>query len=236
VKDAEDIINCIKSLKLELSEILNSGQKWIITNTGSLLLKEKYDPKPLPVISDLQPRVHQKETRKTISEHPITKPEEKIEKKIEPEGQTQDGIVLVRLCPSETELKNGVPFSDEGGKLILEAAVEAEIKTESIYKTYLCKFHLGYLPEDSLEISKWTKEFYNEMSRIKPKLICCFGERVSQIIGNIAKPIDEIRKMDIKSSTGVKLFFFYDPMYILKKKHLRNVLFQELKSQIKYLN
>lgn len=256
----EDILACVRNLRREMELLQASGERWVVADAASLGFKEEILTKPgagkkletakpasrlqdpllkipLPTPQPSMPPVRTASVPEKKPAGTAAKPAVPQEMKPQSaEGINPGGIALVRLCPSETELKNGMPWSDEGGKMVLEVLSEAGAKNEGIYKGYFCRFHLEYLSEDSSEIAKWKNNFFKEMEELKPALIACFGERVAQILSGEQKPIDEIRKTGPKILSGLKIGYFYDPRFILKKKPLRNSLLQELKSFLEETN
>lgn len=239
----QDMLVCINSLRLILKKELYRGRHWVVS-TESIMIKDEPESTDrvattatLPVrtasvavakpdIPTIKPEISASDTAKPFPA------EEKKEIKINTiSTPCTNPIMFVRLCPTETEMKQSMPYCDEAGNYFLSMIREAGIPAETAIKTYLCRFHLDYLPKDSVQIARWREEFLKQLADIKPAVVVSLGERVSQILSGVEKPIDDLRASPI-SIQDIPFIFCWDPLYMMKKKNMRNDLILELKNNL----
>ena len=148
---------------------------------------------------------------------------------------TKGSVICIRLSPSETEMKNSKPFSDESGTYLLSLLYEAGLTPETCLPVYLCPYKLEYLSRDSSQIPLWKEKFFSLCREVQPKAVFCFGERVSQILSVSDKGIEELRKVSLKLEQ-IPFFFHWDPLYILKKTKERSRLIENFKTFLSFLS
>lgn len=238
--DTEFFLNCIQSLKRELCQELRGGLSWIMS-TETILLPEKKSPEtpavkvPAPVKKTLSPFQPSPEAP-APKETPVLRPlrtlapaSQKIKSLETSFSQKENGLCLVRLCPSETELLNSLPYTDEAGIYLQSLLVEAGFKENLFIKTYLCSSGIDFLPKDSPDPQQWKKEFLKNLAQNAPKAVLCLGERVSQILSGREEKIDVLRSLP-QTLEGIPFYFNYDPLYMFKKKTLRSSLVGEFQT------
>ena len=228
--DTDIFLNCIRSLKRELQQKLKGGLSWVMS-TDPILLPEKKiseSPKAPPL-----PSPSKKIPEKGVSPLPPVKNlsgETRKPKTLEPSlSQQKKGLYLVRLCPSETELLNSLPYTDEAGIYLQSLLVEAGFKEKLFIKTYLHSSRIDFLPKDSPEALQWKTDFLGTLSLSEPRAVLCLGERVSQILSGKEAKIDALRALP-QDIQGIPFYFNYDPLYMFKKKTLRNSLVGEFQT------
>ena len=240
--DTETFLNCIRSLKRELREELQRGFSWTMS-TESILLPETEKKSPESLLSPSLPE------KKTLSS-PQKRPAPEAPKPIPALAQTADtpvepqkprimpasfsargdsDLCLVRLCPSETELINSLPYTDEAGIYLQSLLVEAGFKESGFIKTYLHSSRIDFLPKDSPDIQQWRQDFFRDLKKNSPKAVLCLGERVSQILCGMEEKIDVLRVRP-QTLEGFWFYFNYDPLYMFKKKTLRPALIREFQT------
>lgn len=238
--DTELFLNCIRSLKRELHQKLTDGLSWIMS-TENILLPEKKIPKtPSVTISApvKQPPVPQARSPipSAAKASPFSPPvktgtaEPPKLKNLEASfTQLKDGLCLVRLCPSETELLNSLPYTDEPGIYLQSLLVEAGFMENLFTKTYLHSSRIDFLPKDSPEALQWKENFLKKLTQTPPRAVLCLGERVSQILSGREEKIDALRSLP-QTLQGIPFYFNYDPLYMFKKKTLRSALVGEFQT------
>lgn len=240
-QDTKIFLNCIQSLKRELHQKLKGGLSWIMS-TENILLPEKKTAEtpalkvsapvkkilpPLPLSTTQAPA-----SKKTPGLTPVKtlSPQPQKIKSLETSFvQKGNSLCLVRLCPSETELLNSLPYTDEAGIYLQSLLVEAGFKENLFLKTYLHSSRIDFLPKDSPEAEHWKKDFLKNLALSTPKAVLCLGERVSQILSGREGKIDVLRSLP-QTLEGIPFYFNYDPLYMFKKKSLRNSLVREFQT------
>lgn len=239
--DYDTLLDCLESIKYQLKKSLSSGKNWIFSTESLLIREETFQETPekeqsenknfqksvlplknIPLEKTLFQNIH--ESSKNISEKEfLVYPEQKSEK-----SNDKCKIIFVRLCPSEDELINAKPYSDAAGETIRTIMKHIEWQDEEIYSTYLYKYPLDFLPNDNNTVSSWKKNFFDDIKSIKAKIIICWGERVSQIISGSEKKIDDLFNQSQKDHLGRHFFFFWEPLYFMKKQDLKKLVWKKI--------
>ena len=240
--DTKLFLNCIRSLKRELHQKLAGGLSWIMSTENILLPEKKFPGTPGVTIPAPVKKIPAPPPRSPISStsaaktSPLLTPVKTVT--AEPQKfknletsftQLKDGLCLVRLCPSETELLNSLPYTDESGIYLQSLLVEAGFRENLFTKTYLHSSRIDFLPKDSPEALQWKKKFFKNLTLTPPGAVLCLGERVSQILSGREEKIDALRSLP-QTLEGIPFFFNYDPLYMFKKKTLRSSLVVEFQT------
>jgi len=239
-----EMLTCVKSMKFDMFKQLNSGNKWVYS-TQSLLIDDSLEESLLSqenrhYIDQDNYNLSRKDDLKSLSlkipSPPVHVPEKNLSFPKTPEHnkhlfnlkkdiKTKD-IVFVRLSPSIEEVNTITPYSDEAGK-VLNKIIDS-IKWTSVYKTYLYKQHVDYISKDSTTLSQCVKDFFFEMEVVNPKIIICWGERVSQMIRGMNQPLEELRKQSFCYKSKCHIFFSWDPFYFMKLKKYKSAVWKDI--------
>ncbi|MBN2144128.1 MAG: hypothetical protein JW774_05840 [Candidatus Aureabacteria bacterium] len=215
-----ELIECAASLRMLLEEKARQGEKWII-NPDEVTSHEKKDfssdrggkTAPIPSVSGSSAKSETKWLRQGGHE-----------------------VVFLRLCPSKTEEDNHSAYSDEGA-LKLEEVISAmksrlKLKTD-VYKTYLVPFHKAYLSEE--ELQEGLNRFYQEMEDIRPRVVVCWGERISQLLTGSKEPVEHLRETFIKDKRGFVIMASWDPYFLLKKPESKRQVWADIQKVMGFL-
>jgi hypothetical protein len=219
-----ELSECVSSLRMELEDKAIRGEKWIL-NSEEFLFGEKQ----LPI---------QKKSDKKASVSPFFRNDDSINPPFVnlPVKKGLCEIVFLRLSPSRPEEENQKPYSDDGALKLNEIAqamkLKLHLKTE-VFNTYLIPSHKEYLSED--ELQGGLNRFYQDMEKVKPKVVICWGERLSQLLTIQTKPVEELRKTFIKDKRGFMIMSSWDSFYLLKKPEIKRFVWDDLKKVMGFL-
>ncbi len=238
--DTKLFLDCIRSLKRELHQKAADGLSWIMSTENILLPEKKISDPPAVTVPVSVKKIPAPLPRSPIPSAtqaspflPPVKPlttEPSKSKILEPSFvQLKDGLCLIRLCPSETELLNSLPYTDESGIYLQSLLVEAGFRENLFTKAYLHSSRIDFLPKDAPEALQWKENFLKNLTQTPPKAVLCLGERVSQILSGREEKIDALRSLS-QILQGIPFYFNYDPLYMFKKKTLRSALIAEFQT------
>jgi len=241
-----EMLSCVKSMKFDMLKQLHSGNKWVFS-TKSLLVdndleesflsqeNRHYIDQDIDDVSELSnlksldlnippTPVHIQEKKHTFAKTPE---HNKHLFNLNKKAETKD-IVFVRLSPSIEEVNTIKPYSDAAGEILNK--IITSIKWESVYKTYLYKQHVDYIAKDSDTLSKCVKDFFQEIETVNPKIIICWGERVSKMIRGIDIPLEDLRKQSFCYKSKYHVFFSWDPFYFMKLPKYKSAVWKDIQN------
>ena len=130
-------------------------------------------------------------------------------------------IVFVRLSPINEQ--------KEETQLLQKIADAIGWDSQSIHQTFLIKDPELLTTSNPMIIQNQVQFFFKEIMFFQPKIIICWGEKVSQWISGSQKPVEELRKNFIQDKRGFTLVFSWDPFFILKNPELKKWVWQDIK-------
>ena len=134
-------------------------------------------------------------------------------------GNFNGNILFVLDCPTENSVRQGQCLTGDDGKLLRSLAFEQSIDLKQVYYTYAVKFKPAKKGATAKEIKTCNPFLKEEIRRMKPKLIVCFGKVAFEATMHKKCAISDYRgsvlQYDEPELTNIQVFPTFSPNYIL---------------------
>ncbi|MCS7230570.1 MAG: uracil-DNA glycosylase [Elusimicrobiota bacterium] len=165
------------------------------------------------------------------------------------EGNEKAELMFVGEAPGYEEDKQARPFVGKAGELLTKIIQAMGLKREDVYITNVVKCHPGVVPDPNLrnndrppsseEINSCFEYLKQQISIIKPKVICCLGFTATKALTKNEVPISELRgkifEYEVKE-LNIKIIPTYHPAALLRNPSLKKYVWQDMKLIMKILN
>ena len=134
-------------------------------------------------------------------------------------GNPNGNVLLVMDKPTEDDVRQGQCLSGQNGKLLRSLAFEHNIDLKNVYYTYAVKFKPKKKEATAKDIKLCNPFLKEEIRRIKPKLVVCFGKIAFEAVMNKKCAISDYRgsvlPYDDPGLPNTQVFPTFSPNYVL---------------------
>lgn len=160
-------------------------------------------------------------------------------------GKVEKGIIFIGEAPGYDEDRQGLPFVGRAGQLLDEVLAAVGLKREEVYITNVVKCHPlldprtpekrgNDRPPNKEEIAACLPILREQISIIKPRIICTLGAVATNTLLNTNAPLNKLHGKfysyeEAVTSGRIKLLPTFHPAAILRVPSLKDVLVNDLK-------
>lgn len=155
------------------------------------------------------------------------------------EGASRAPLFIVGDWPSQTDDRQGKPFSDEAGDLLTRMLAAIGLQRSEVFITNLLKCYPGDRQPPGPDETRTCLPFlYHQIDIISPLIICAMGQHAAQTLLNSSESLFRLRGRfhDFKqisqtagdSRKAIKLIPTLHPAFLLKNPEMKKASWEDL--------
>ncbi|MCK4402027.1 uracil-DNA glycosylase [bacterium] len=144
-------------------------------------------------------------------------------------GDEHAKLMFVGEAPGRDEDLQGEPFVGKAGQLLTKIINSIGLKRKDVYIANILKCRPpGNRNPEPYEIAMCQGYLLEQISIIKPKIICALGKFAAQTLLNNQQPISQLRGKFFEYM-GAKLIPTFHPAYLLYNPNDKKLVWQDMK-------
>lgn len=145
------------------------------------------------------------------------------------EGNPRAKLVFVGEAPGADEDRQGRPFVGKAGQLLTRIINAMGLKRDDVYICNVLKCRPpGNRSPDPKEIEKCEPFLFDQLSVLKPKVICALGSIAARTILRNDAPITILRGR-FHYFQGIKVMPTFHPAYLLRNQAAKKLVWEDMK-------
>ena len=143
-------------------------------------------------------------------------------------GNPEADLVIVGEAPGADEDAQGLPFVGKAGQLLTKILKAINLEREEVFITNILKTRPpGNRNPNSEEIAAHLPILFQQLSLIRPKLLCCLGRVAGNTLLGSRQALGTMRKEE-HAFCGIPLYVTYHPAALLRNPHWKRPTWEDV--------
>lgn len=151
-------------------------------------------------------------------------------------GNIRAKLVFVGEAPGRDEDRQGIPFIGRAGQLLTKIIEAMGMTRQEVFICNVLKCrppeNRAPAPDEVVNCSPYLKQ---QLSLIKPKIICALGNHACQALLKTDKGISQLRGT-FQEHEGIPVMCTYHPAYLLRNPAEKKKVWEDMKKILQFLN
>jgi uracil-DNA glycosylase family 4 len=151
------------------------------------------------------------------------------------EGNENARLAIVGGVASLDDVQAGKPYSGEAGALLNKIIAAMNLTRDQVYVTRAVKCSIPDRQKPKIaDINICRSYLEKELRRVKPDVICAFGEIAAMSLLETSIPLSRLRGR-FHDYKGMRVMPTYSPEYLIENADSKRVVWEDLKQILKWL-